>query len=445
VRSPARATAALLVAAVACYHPNAEVGQPCSPVGDDCPSGQHCDQMLSPPTCVVVDPSGDAGPDAPIDAPVVACATGSACPPEEPVCDPMSGLCRGCRGDAECTTAACEESTGACIASDQVVYVAAAGAAGNACTMAAPCATIAQGVAATTTGRTFVAIAPGTYNEAVQLQGAAAAVLSGPGSGAVATLLGITMLNAPATLVIESLHVAAAAGACIQLQSSATAVTLYGDDIGPCSGDGVDVQGALVVERCDLVGSGGGNGIAPMGGTTGGSGVQLDVEQTAIDQFGTAIDVSNGSYVIRNDLLSRSSSVALRLHAMGVTGGPGIVDFVTIVGGANRAISCNANGGGTGSAAITSSLFAENTEDPSIDSTCLVSYSVWDDSSTPMGSNDGSGEAPVFVDPNTGDFHLAAGSPGINAADPNSTTTVDLEGAPRPSGGGFDCGALQGQ
>jgi hypothetical protein len=451
VRAAAFAAAALLVAA-ACYHPNAETGQPCSPDGT-CPTGQMCDMTQSPPTCVPPGTGGDGGVhDAPaphdgrfLDAPAIACANGSACPPEAPVCDAMSGTCRGCRADAECTTAACEESTGQCIAEDQVAYVdGATNNSGSACTIAAPCATIAEGIAATTAGRTFVAIAPGTYMESVQLQGAAATVLSGPGSGAVASLVAITMFSGAPAMVIESLQVENSGGACVQLQSSSSTVTLYGDAIGPCDANGVTTQGSLTVERCRLTGStAGGIGIQTMGGTNGSTAL-LDVEQTVVDGFATAIQPNQGAFVIRNDLLSRSTGTALRLQRMGGQQGSGIVDFVTIVDSGGAAVSCMFNNG-TSTATITSSLFAENATEPSIDSSCLVSYSVWDDTSTPQGSNNGSGQQAVFVNAQAGDFHLAAGSPGINAADPHSTTTVDLDGAPRPSGGGFDCGAFQGQ
>jgi hypothetical protein len=48
---------------------------------------------------------------------------------------------------------------------------------------------------------------------------------------------------------------------------------------------------------------------------------------------------------------------------------------------------------------------------------------------------------PSFRDPAAGDYHLAVGSPAIDAADPAATVTVDHDGEPRPAGAGRDIGA----
>ncbi len=45
---------------LSCYRPDAEVGAPCSPLGD-CPDGQTCNTKASPPTCVTsLPPTVDA-------------------------------------------------------------------------------------------------------------------------------------------------------------------------------------------------------------------------------------------------------------------------------------------------------------------------------------------------------------------------------------------------
>jgi hypothetical protein len=50
---------------------------------------------------------------------------------------------------------------------------------------------------------------------------------------------------------------------------------------------------------------------------------------------------------------------------------------------------------------------------------------------------------PGFVNPNVNDFHLAAGSPAIDAGKPVANLTTDIEGKPRPGGGAFDLGAYE--
>jgi len=48
---------------------------------------------------------------------------------------------------------------------------------------------------------------------------------------------------------------------------------------------------------------------------------------------------------------------------------------------------------------------------------------------------------PSFASPATLDYHLAAGSAGIDVADPASPTSDDIDGESRPKGPGFDMGA----
>ncbi len=47
---------------------------------------------------------------------------------------------------------------------------------------------------------------------------------------------------------------------------------------------------------------------------------------------------------------------------------------------------------------------------------------------------------PAFVDPDAGDYHLGPGSAAIDAG-VNAGVTTDIDGNPRPHGGGFDLGA----
>ena len=50
---------------------------------------------------------------------------------------------------------------------------------------------------------------------------------------------------------------------------------------------------------------------------------------------------------------------------------------------------------------------------------------------------------PMLVNAAAADFHLLAGSPAIDAADPAAATMPDFDGTPRPQGARADLGAFE--
>jgi hypothetical protein len=50
---------------------------------------------------------------------------------------------------------------------------------------------------------------------------------------------------------------------------------------------------------------------------------------------------------------------------------------------------------------------------------------------------------PRFANAATGDFHLLAGSPAADVADPTVVISDDFDGLPRPQGNGRDLGAFE--
>jgi hypothetical protein len=61
-----------------------------------------------------------------------------------------------------------------------------------------------------------------------------------------------------------------------------------------------------------------------------------------------------------------------------------------------------------------------------------------------IGVNGNIAGEPQFVDPANGDYHLKAGSPGMDAGQTLALVTDDLEGTLRPVGEAYDIGALEG-
>jgi hypothetical protein len=51
--------------------------------------------------------------------------------------------------------------------------------------------------------------------------------------------------------------------------------------------------------------------------------------------------------------------------------------------------------------------------------------------------------AAAFVNAGADDYHLAAGSPALNAGERLDEVTIDREGVERPQGGAYDAGAYE--
>jgi hypothetical protein len=76
---------------------------------------------------------------------------------------------------------------------------------------------------------------------------------------------------------------------------------------------------------------------------------------------------------------------------------------------------------------------------------CRVDFTtVTPQQTPPLGSNNSFGVDPLFEDPANGNYHLQAGSPVIDAADPNATSnTTDFDDTLRPQGDASDLGAFE--
>jgi hypothetical protein len=70
---------------------------------------------------------------------------------------------------------------------------------------------------------------------------------------------------------------------------------------------------------------------------------------------------------------------------------------------------------------------------------CIIEYS--DVGPTPIAGTGNINNDPQFANTASGDYHLQAGSPAENVADPSATTSVDFDGDSRPQGGRSDMGA----
>jgi hypothetical protein len=75
---------------------------------------------------------------------------------------------------------------------------------------------------------------------------------------------------------------------------------------------------------------------------------------------------------------------------------------------------------------------------------CTANHTlVFPQATTLAGANNKPGVNPMLKDPGNGDYHLKAGSPAIDAADPIVFGTPDFDGTPRPQGPRSDMGAFE--
>jgi hypothetical protein len=360
------------------------------------------------------------------------CATG--CAATAPVCDQMTQLCRGCVADSECG-GACHELAGTCTGPGETLFVSPQGTDGP-CSRNAPCRTITAAIALATSQKRVIAVADGTYTDAFSIRNGA--IISGAD-------------RAPAGAVIML-----GAGAGTLQSDSATTSVIEGVSIAGGGNDGFVNRGTVTLSRVSIS-MAGRHGIDNRGGdltvldsrierssNTGiSSNSTLRVERTVVyDNSGTGI-VANGGFTIINTIVASNGTMTgpspggVRLsHSAGQAA---VFQFNTlsendVAAGGVTGIQCDSV------VVLENSIFADvdglfTTE---TGGNCTARYSMFD--AMPLaGTGNFAGDA-MFVN-QASDFHLAAGSPAIDKADPAATESLDVDGEARPAGTVRDIGA----
>ena len=440
-----------------CYHPNPATGVPCAP-DLECPEGQTCNTLASPPVCVAGGGSGAAdGPvagDAPAgDAPGPQCTVDSDCASSvaAPICDPASRTCRGCIADAECTAGVCEELAGTCVPDAQVVFLSPApvGSDAGTCTRARPCASFNYAFQQLSATRTVVRIGDGAYTTGAHLLSGTAGqvVLSGedrdPAGATITSSLGGGGMNGVVQLDLD------------------TSAVVEGVTIADGSSDDLNTRGQLVVSRVAVSGAGG-FGIDAIGqGSTmlrvldsriasnqvGGvyaSRCAVDLERDyVLGNQGGGVHGQQGTVTIVNTIVAQNGATTSSM------GGVRLDNLIsaTIV---HDTIAYNKNASGSSYAPGLQSnspvtainlIFADNGtmgEQP-YSADVAPAHSLFEGSTPPQGMGNRAGPAS-FVDVTGGDFHILATSAAVDAA-ATSMIDDDIDGDVRPYGAGPDMGA----
>lgn len=358
-----------------------------------------------------------------------ACRVSTTCPISTPVCDESSHNCRVCAKDRECDSGACDLAAGTCVDQGAVLYASPAGTNVDACTRLAPCS-LGHAASLIDAAHVYIVLLPGVHASTMTFDGKTAIVA---GNSATVDLAGnsIAVIN----------------NASVKVRDIIVVVGQFINIFGTRDVISVEDSASLTIDNMQATLTGGVNAIRNSGTltirtSTISNGNIVDFGPMVIDRStianaqlqlvlsATPFEVSNSLFVggLNGGGISISQSGASNQDGA-------LVLNNTFVGGS---ISC----AGTTFKHIESNVFHNTTIATSVD--CLYSYNLFNPSTSVGGVGNKIGD-PMFMDPVNNDFHLKAGSPAIDAANPNRAPPFghDHDGIPRPQGPGADMGAFE--
>ena len=339
----------------------------------------------------------------------VACVDDTACADVTPICH--NDACIACTSNSQCESDACLP-TGACADQTAVAYVNPSDGSGTTCTMAAPCATLAAGLAS---GRSYIRLT-GTASESLSVNSGTRTIIGTRAGGVITSSISLAT-SVPLISVSGSASVAL------------VDIALIGSS-GNNSGAVVS-NGKLSLSRC-TVNHFVGTGISASGG-------EVDVSQSVIsnNEHGGLV-FSSATYHVINTIIFGNGAAGVPVGGVYLSQGSGTIDFSTITANVGNTagpfgLYCSLSAG-----TITNTIISNNTIPQVSSSECTYAYSNVYPPESDAPSGNGNNSLNPMLDQT---FHLTATSPMIDAANPNSTVTVDFDGDIRPQGNGPDIGA----
>jgi hypothetical protein len=339
--------------------------------------------------------------------------------------------------------------TGQCVAESDVLYVSPSGGSASSCTRMQPCA-LTQAVALADAARKTVKMTAGNYTASVVVNGKDVAF---HGDGATLN----APAGAPAMDVQQGAHVRVEG---LDIVNLGTSVAVYCNgspqtpslDVVDASVDSVGTpfvfQGCTgAISRSTVHCRTSTTQIILAAPTT-----NLTINRSILDGGdGVWADGANSLVRVTNSLITNQTGPNGAFVGSNLFGnGPGsvTVSFSTVIGSIIKcgasASSC-AGGTGTGSCIDNSIVFASalNPSADVVQGACTVNYSLVTPQSTALaGSNNLPGAEPQFKSA-SGDYHLQASSPAVDAGDPAATNNADYDGVTRPQGARRDMGAFE--
>ncbi len=332
----------------------------------------------------------------------------------------------GCTADSECASGACHEATGTCVPEAEVLFVATTGDDGGTCTRTEPCLTVARAAALLSQSRDTIAIAAGTYAGVFGI--AVPALVSGPSRDASQVFLTSTDANSiivrleSAAIAVEGVSIGGntttSAPQAVTIGSSAT-ITYDHVIVRNNAGTGTFVDASSLTVRDYEAYA---NEYAILASETS----TIDVDRTYVhDNTFSALAAAN-QYRIVNTMIAHNG-----IGFIPFNDNTGTLEFSTFAAQTDTVISS------THAITVGDSIFYNNAivaSDPVEHGYCLFSGAA------PAGTGNLTGD-PAFVNAGANDYHLSAGSPAIDRADPAANLGTDFDGDSRPKGAGWDIGA----
>lgn len=320
----------------------------------------------------------------------------------------------GCQLDTECASGVCLVD-GSCAMASQIVYASPAGA--GDCSMASPCS-FDTAVTKLAAGVDVIKLAPGVYDRAVQTEITMPVTIAGTG----ATFHGAPGGGTPTFYA----HINVTAGTLVVIGLD---FDLNGTIGATCP------SGEIVLSRTNM--HGGFYGLYSSGTCT----TTIDRAVFNANNFYGAYFSMGTSVTITNSFFTQNATTGSldTLAALIFEGATGTVSHSTFSAnaGTTPAIHCM-NSPNLKMASLISYGHATN----GIEATCDVSYSVLDAGYAGPGTNNITTN-PMFIAPQTGNYHLSPNSPVRGMGDPGSVMNHDVDGEPRPrpAGSNADPGA----
>ena len=346
----------------------------------------------------------------------------------EGVCDSVNFECRACEvGGSDCESGLCgTRDAGECVAPADVIRVDGANTGGDVegCgAVGSECETIGFALTEVDGTRNIVVVADGTYDERLEVDAGSMTII---GTGVV-------------TLTPQL-----AGGQNAVTVSGGAELTIVGIDIAPISAinttDAVSCSSAtLSLSEVKI------RGARDLGLVS--DSCDLKIERSTVSEnLGGGISVNGGDFTIVNNFIVENGALGNNAAAVTLAGNGAALafSFNTVArnqvanDGLTTGVVCTLTNSLTASGNIV--YFGTPSASAPVSGTCDWDYSNIE------ATEDGTENinmAPAFVNgtPPNGDYHLMPGSPGTNAADPNATLAIDIDGEARPQGGRHDIGA----